>query len=54
LSLANTVNETATGLTLINWEDKTLSNVQTADTNLEDYDKDFRNDLIHRIEGYDK
>ena len=29
------VNETATGISLIDWEDKTLSNVLTEDTHLE-------------------
>ena len=39
LNIANRVNETATGITVIDKEDKTLPDILTADINLEEYDK---------------
>ena len=52
--MAKRVKETATGITVIDLVDKTLSNVLTADINLDGYDKGIRNDLIHNLEGHYK
>ena len=49
LNIANRANETATGITLIDKEDKTLSIVLIADTNREWYDKKKHFELSHLI-----